>query len=98
MKKHFLYCGVIILTCAVSSCVVHERYIVRERPSEVVYVRPAPPSQEHIWISGDWVWSGGGYHWREGRWERRREGVRWYNGYWRNPKGGWKWTTGHWGP
>lgn len=79
-----------------SSCVVHERYVVRERPAEVVYVRPAPPSPEHIWISGDWVWSGGGYRWREGHWERRRQGVRWEDGHWQNTNHGWKWVPGHW--
>ncbi len=97
MKNRLPYFVAFFVFLSFASCVVRERYVVRERPAEVVYVRPASPSPQHIWISGDWIWSGGGYHWREGHWERRREGRSWHEGHWQNTQYGWKWMAGHWG-
>jgi hypothetical protein len=93
MKKFLipLFAAGIIST---ASCTA--TYVVRERPAEVVYVRPAPPSREHVWISGDWIWAGGRYKWREGHYERRREGYRWEDGHWQTSRGGYKWAPGHW--
>ncbi len=96
MKKHVYQLGLLFFLFGFSSCVVHERYVVRERPAEVYYARPPQPSPEHIWITGDWVWSSGGYRWREGHWERRRSGVRWQEGHWQQTRNGWKWIPGHW--
>ena len=91
----FLLAAILIAgSASLSSCVVHA--VVRERPAEVVYVRPAPPSREHIWITGDWVWVGGRYEWREGHWERPRQGARWETGHWQDTGRGWKWIPGHW--
>jgi hypothetical protein len=75
----------------------HETYVVRERPIEVVYVRPPAPGPQHVWVSGDWVWESGGYHWHEGRWERRHEGVSWRDGHWKTTPHGYKWVPGRWG-
>ena len=79
-----------------AACTVRETYVVRERPPEVIYVHPAPPSPNHVWVTGDWEWMGGGYHWHEGHWETRREGVRWHEGRWQNTPNGWKWQHGTW--
>lgn len=94
MKKMAIYLSLLIGIGFISSCTVTA--VVRERPAEVVYERPPAPSREHIWITGDWVWSGGRYQWHEGHWERRREGVVWDNGHWQDTRGGWKWIPGHW--
>jgi len=94
MKKYLLHFTVLIALFSLVSCA--PTYVVRERPREVVYVRPAPPSREHIWISGDWVWTGGGYQWREGHWERPRGGARWADGHWQNTNRGYRWVPGHW--
>ena len=59
--KQFL--TLILITAFFSACAVHETYVVRERPREVVYVRPPAPGPQHVWVSGDWVWEGGGYRW-----------------------------------
>ena len=48
-------------------------YAVRERPQEVVYLRPAPPGPDYVWVTGDWVWAGKKYEWHEGRYEKRRK-------------------------
>lgn len=92
MKKLFPLFLIILFT----SCAVHETYVVRERPREVVYVRPPAPSPEHVWVSGDWVWESGNYHWHEGRWERRHEGVSWRDGHWQGTPHGYRWVPGHW--
>jgi hypothetical protein len=94
MKKYVWYFVFAIILGSVASCTT--TYVVRERPAEVVYVRPAPPSREHIWITGDWFWEGGRYVWHEGHYERRREGYRWEEGHWINSRGGWKWSKGQW--
>jgi hypothetical protein len=94
-KSGFLFLAILIAgTVSLSSCTV--RGVVRERPAEVVYVRPAPPSREHVWVSGDWVWAGGRYEWREGHWERPRAAARWESGHWQDTSRGWKWIPGHW--
>ena len=71
-------------------------YVVRERPAEVVYLRPAPPSRDHVWISGNWVWMTGHYQWQEGHWQKRYEDRHWVDGFWEPVHGGWKWVAGHW--
>jgi len=94
MQKRLFYFLAIVSMLGLASC--GTTYVVRERPAEVVYVRPAPPSGEHVWISGDWVWAGGRYAWHEGHWERRKEGRVWIEGHWQSTRGGWKWVAGHW--
>jgi WXXGXW repeat (2 copies) len=94
MKRMLSFIVIATVIACFASCTA--TYVVRERPAEVVYVRPAPPSREHIWISGDWVWAGSRYEWREGHWERRREGYRWHEGHWQSSRGGWKWVHGGW--
>jgi hypothetical protein len=94
MKKYAFYVFLAIAVSSLGSCTT--TYVVRERPAEVIYERPLPPSREHIWITGDWFWEGGRYAWHEGHYERRREGYRWEGGHWQNARGGWKWVRGHW--
>ena len=70
--------------------------VVTDRPADVVYTRPAAPGEGYVWISGDWVWTGGTYHWNEGRWERGRDGHTWVEGGWQSHRHGYKWHRGHW--
>jgi hypothetical protein len=71
-------------------------YAVREKPEEVIYLRPAPPSPDHVWISGDWIWNNGKYVWHEGHYEIRRPEYRWIPGQWLSVHGGWIWLHGRW--
>jgi hypothetical protein len=71
-------------------------YVVRDRPAEAVYLRPPPPSPDHVWVSGDWIWAGKKYEWHEGHYETRRVGQRWFEGHWINSRGGWTWIRGRW--
>ena len=94
MKKYTFPFLIVISLASLVSCA--PAYVVRERPREVVYVRPAPPTREHVWVSGDWVWTGGRYQWHEGHWERPRRGARWADGHWQDTPRGSKWVPGHW--
>jgi hypothetical protein len=86
-----LMIGFMILSTA---CAVHG--VVGERPVDVMYDRPLAPGPDYIWISGEWVWSGGRYAWHEGRWEKRHEGRVWHEGHWNQHGHGWRWERGHW--
>lgn len=70
--------------------------IVATRPVDVEYARPVAPGPDYIWISGDWVWSGGVYTWHEGHWDRPREGRTWHEGHWESHGNGWRWNRGRW--
>lgn len=62
-------------------------------PPRVVYVRPACPGPEFMWVEGYWYPVGHRYRWHEGYWTRapfagalwiapRWEEGRFYEGYW----------------
>lgn len=65
-------------------------------PAEREEVVTAAPSPEHLWIKGNWHWSGREYVWTPGRWEIRRAGAVWQAGRWRESGGGWVWVEGRW--
>ncbi len=94
MKKYGLSLAIIMAIFSLVSCA--SAYVVRERPREVVYFRPAAPSRAHIWVTGDWYWTGGRYQWREGYWAMPRHGSHWADGHWQNTRNGYKWVPGHW--
>lgn len=47
--------------------VVYDRYGYPP-PARVEY-RTTAPSSRHVWVNGDWRWSGSRYQWVPGRWE-----------------------------
>ncbi len=94
MKKYLLPFIAALGVISLVSCA--PTYVVRERPREVVYFRPAAPSPVHVWVGGDWIWRGGRYEWREGHWENPRGRAHWVDGHWRAARGGWVWVPGHW--
>lgn len=48
--------------------VVYDRYGYPP-PARVEY-RTTAPSSRHVWVNGDWRWSGSRYQWAPGRWEQ----------------------------
>lgn len=92
--KIYSYLLALILAGALVSC--KTTYVVHDRPSEVVYSRPAAPSRDQVWVGGNWVWVGHRYQWHEGHWEARRPGFRWVEGHWVPTRGGWRWQAGYW--
>ena len=71
---------------------------VETEPIEVVDVRPSRPSDVHIWIEGNWVWSNqsGTYVHRNGYWDRPRHNHTYIQGQWNATPRGHKWQQGHW--
>jgi len=72
------------------------QFYVHVRPERPVYVRPASPRPEHIWIEPEWVWRGGRYVNVEGYWTPPRPGYRYAPGYWRHSRRGEMWVGGSW--
>lgn len=98
MKNQILryFLAMIVATATLASCEVAS-VGVTVQPVRPVYVRPAPPSERHIWIEGDWVWSGGRYQWHEGYWSVPRGNYKaWEEGRWEQGEHGWQWRKGHW--
>jgi hypothetical protein len=57
----------------------------------------ARPSNEHIWLSGEWNRNGDKLVWQSGRWERPPiPNANWLVGHWRYDDDKWHWTAGHW--
>jgi len=55
------------------------------------------PSNEHVWISGEWNRDGNELTWRRGRWEKPpTRNASWMSGHWRFEDDKWHWTAGHW--
>lgn len=62
-------------------------------PPRVVYVTPARPAPDFVWVNGYWYPSGKQYKWKEGYWVRppyaqgvwvvpHYSGGRYFEGYW----------------
>ena len=72
-------------------------YVATE-PAYVEVSRPARPSNLHIWIDGDWVFSRQtqNYERRPGYWEQPRQNRTYIAGYWQAGPRGKNWVPGHW--
>jgi hypothetical protein len=92
LRNLILACSVLAYT-TLSGCAAG---VVARRPPDVVYVRSASPGPGYVWVSGDWVWSGGKYRWREGYWHAAKPGRNWKSGYWEKDPNGYKWQKGRW--
>jgi hypothetical protein len=54
------------------------------------------PSQNHIWITGNWKWTGINYEWVDGRWIKAKKGKVWVAGTWEQVGARWVWKPGEW--
>lgn len=63
-----------------------------------VDTRPNRPSDLHIWIEGNWVWSNQTrtYVHQNGYWDRPRNNHTYIQGQWNATPRGHKWQHGHW--
>jgi hypothetical protein len=95
--KKFIYItslagiGLFVNACTATGYVASE-------PTYVENVRPARPSDLHVWIDGDWIWSNQThvYVQRAGFWDRPREGRVFVKGYWQASSHGSRWVKGSW--
>jgi hypothetical protein len=71
---------------------------VAEEPGYVEYARPMRPSEQHIWIDGDWGWNNQThvYVQRAGYWDKPRQGKSFVAGHWQSTPKGKSWSKGHW--
>jgi hypothetical protein len=64
-----------------------------------VYIQPAPPAANFLWMPGYWAWDDEGYYWVPGTWVMApRRGYLWTPGYWSWGSGFYYWHQGYWGP
>ncbi len=85
-----------MVTAAVT--ITNGQIYVTVRPTAPVVVRPVAPSPRHIWIDGEWGYTGGRYVYTNGYWGLPRyTGAVWVPGHWKNTlRRGWIWRPGHW--
>ena len=71
--------------------------VVRTQPAPPVYVRPAPPRGNYVWVDGEWIRQGHGYVYRQGYWAAPHRRYHHYvTGHWQQKRQGWYWVPGHW--
>jgi hypothetical protein len=92
---------ILMLFLAVSLFAASKNYaqiVVRARLSAHAHiVRPVRPSPRHVWVSEEWVPSGGTYIHRAGYWALPpHRGAIWIAGHWRRHHRGWIWISGYW--
>jgi len=97
------YGKILMLASAISLFAVassNAQIVVRARlgrPRTVVVARPPAPSPHHVWVSEEWVPSGGTYVYKEGYWaEPPHRHAYWVPGHWGRRPGGYVWKPGHW--
>ena len=71
---------------------------VDTEPVYVEGIRPVRPSETHIWIDGDWIFSrqNNVYVRQEGHWDRPVQGKVYISGSWQTTPRGRHWNRGHW--
>ncbi len=96
MRKLVFAISLSVIMLSFGSC-VGSGY-VSEEPTYVEVARPPRPSAAHVWIEGDWVWSGSShsYYRRNGSWMVPRGGRSYSPGYWQAGPRGHHWRSGHW--
>jgi hypothetical protein len=96
MKKFFLFITIAGTMFLLNSCTT-TGYVSSE-PAYVEYSRPTRPSDQHIWIDGDWVWNrqSNVYVRNHGHWQKQRRGNVYIAGTWQSSPQGLYWQSGHW--
>jgi len=96
MKKLIFLFSLAGLLMILNSCTT-TGYVASE-PAYVEYARPAPPSNMHIWIDGDWIYNRNThvYMRKNGYWQRPGNGRTYVSGHWQVGPRGHSWAPGHW--
>jgi WXXGXW repeat (2 copies) len=97
MKKYISRIMLLVAVALSISAVADAQIRVRIRPTIVIGNRPPPPSQRHVWVTGEWRPNGDRYDYREGYWsEPQRNRKHYREGYWRHNRRGYVWVPGRW--
>jgi hypothetical protein len=94
--KKFLYVSSLVgIGLFTNSCIAG--YVDTE-PTYVETVRPERPSNVHVWIDGDWIYSRQthAYARQQGHWDKPVQGKVYVSGSWQVSSRGRYWTPGHW--
>lgn len=83
----------IVFSISVSSCAPS---YVATRPGQPVYVRPAAPGSNYVWVNDNWVWQRGRYQYVHGYWTMPRRNQVWVEGNWQTRRNRYYWTPGRW--
>ncbi len=95
MNKFIVVAGLLGTALLFQSC--GPAYVSFE-PATVEMARPQRPTETHIWIEGDWVWSSSTrmYVQNNGYWAQPQRDRQFVRGHWeRTPKGHY-WVAGRW--
>jgi hypothetical protein len=95
MKKIIYIASLAGMGLFLNSCMVG---YVADEPGYVEYARPMRPSEQHIWIDGDWGWNNQThvYVQKAGYWDKPRQGQSFVSGHWQQSPKGKSWAKGHW--
>jgi hypothetical protein len=94
--KKFIYIASLVgIGLFFNSCIAG---YVETEPNYVENARPPRPSNLHIWIDGDWIYSrhNHGYTRNEGSWQAPVRGRTYVSGHWQATSRGHYWAPGHW--
>ena len=71
---------------------------VSTQPSYQEGFRPAQPSNNYVWVDGNWIYNRPTrtYNHSQGYWSLPYRGQRYQSGQWRNNRRGFYWTPGRW--
>jgi len=91
-------CAIVLVMSTAVSAQVSFGIQIAAPPPPPVYVVPAQPGPDFLWIGGYWYPEGGHYLWHAGYWSRppyagavwvapRHEHGQYFAGYWNGPRG-----------
>jgi len=94
-KRIILIGSIASLGFSLNSCTTG--YVATE-PTYIENTRPARPSNVHIWVDGNWVYSRQtrAYTRHDGYWQRPNHGRTYVSGHWQSSPRGQYWVQGRW--
>jgi hypothetical protein len=95
LRKLFYIVSLIGIGLSINAC-TSTGYVETE-PAYVEYSRPPQPSNNHIWINGDWQYNQQNhvYVQKNGYWEKPSNRRTHVSGHWEKGPQGSYWVTGH---
>lgn len=93
MKKLFIaFIGVTLTLVACSPT------YVSTRPTYEEGFRPPQPSNNHVWVDGNWIYNRRlrTYNRSNGYWSTPYRGRKYQSGQWKSNRRGYYWTPGRW--
>ena len=90
----------LILLLAISLFVIADskaQIYVKKIPVAPKYKQPKKLTENHVWVTDEWLPAGKKYHYMKGHWEiRPTDKAVWIDGYWRKEAKGYVRVPGHW--